>query len=168
VNISPQQFVKQSITNQIERLKRERWLDPAMLELELSLSNMLLLVDEHRDQLYRLRDWGVRFAVDNLGTDLIDFDRLLRCPADTLKIDRRLTAKVHSHPASSDLVAEIASIGERFQLRVVAVGVETPEQLKTLRSLGEMEVQGYLLSPPVPVGEFQQLLSVGKQRKESQ
>jgi EAL domain-containing protein (putative c-di-GMP-specific phosphodiesterase class I) len=168
VNVSPQQFVKQSITDQIERLKRERWLDPAMLELELSLENMLLLVDEHRDQLYRLRDWGVRFAVDNLGTDLIDFDRLLRCPADTLKIDRQLTAKVHSHPASSDLIAEIARIGERFQLRVVAVGVETPEQLQTLRGLGEMEVQGYLLSPPVPLGEFQQLLSVGRQQKESQ
>jgi EAL domain-containing protein (putative c-di-GMP-specific phosphodiesterase class I) len=128
---------------------------------------MLLLVDEHRDQLYRLRDWGVRFAVDNLGTDLINFDRLLRCPADTLKIDRQLIDRVDSHPASADLVAEIASIGERFQLRVVAVGVETPEQLQTLRNLGEIEVQGYLLSPPVPIGEFQQLLEVGKQRSES-
>lgn len=167
VNISPQQFVRQSITNQIERLKRERWLDPAMLELELSLENMLLLVDEHRDQLYRLRDWGVRFAVDNLGTDLINFDRLLRCPADTLKIDRQLIRRVDSHPASADLVAEIASIGERFQLRVVAVGVESPEQLQIVRNFGEMEVQGYLLSPPVPIGEFQQLLAVGKQRKES-
>ena len=63
--------------------------------------------------------------------------------------------------------AEIASIGERFQLRVVAVGVETPEQLQTLRNLGEMEIQGYLLSPPVPIGEFQQLLAVGRQRRES-
>ena len=79
-----------------------------------------------------------------------------------------LSRKVDSHPASADLVAEIASIGERFQLRVVAVGVETPEQLQTLRGLGDMEVQGYLLSPPVPIGEFQQLLAVGKQRKESQ
>jgi EAL domain-containing protein (putative c-di-GMP-specific phosphodiesterase class I) len=106
--------------------------------------------------------------VDNLGTDLINFDRLLRCPADTLKIDRQLISQVHSHPASADLVAEIAGIGERFQLRVVAVGVETPEQLNTLRGLGEMEVQGYLLSPPVPIGEFQQLLSVGRQQQESQ
>lgn len=169
VNISPQQFVNGAITNQIERLKRERWLDPAMLELELSLENMLLLVDEHRDQLYRLRDWGVRFAVDNLGTDLINFDRLLRCPADTLKIDRQLVNRVDNHPASRDLIAEIAGIGDRFQLRVVAVGVETPEQLRSLRDVGEMEIQGYLMAPPVPIGEFHQLLSVGstKQKKES-
>jgi EAL domain-containing protein (putative c-di-GMP-specific phosphodiesterase class I) len=169
VNVSPQQFANESITRQIERLKRERWLDPAMLELELSLENMLQLVDEHRDQLYRLRDWGVRFAVDNLGTELINFDRLLRCPADTLKIDRQLIGRVDNHPASRDLVGEISSIGDRFQLRVVAVGVETPEQLKTLRKLGDMEVQGFLLSPPVPLGEFQQLLSEGadRQKKES-
>ena len=159
VNVSPQQFVNEAITRQIERLKRERWLDPAMLELELSQENMLTLVDDHRDQLYQLRDWGVRFAIDNLGTELINFDRLLRCPADTLKIDRGLTSKVCTHPASRDLIREIASIGERFQLRVVAVGVETPEQLEALSSLGEMDMQGYLLAPPVSISEFHRLLS---------
>lgn len=166
VNVSPQQFVNQAITRQIERLKRERWLDPAMLELELSQENMLELVDQHRDQLYRLRDWGVRFSIDNLGTDLINFDRLLRCPADTLKIDRSLTSKVSTHPASRELIREIAAIGERFQLRVVAVGVEAPDQLEALSALGEMEMQGYLLAPPVPINEFHQLLSTAPESDE--
>jgi EAL domain-containing protein (putative c-di-GMP-specific phosphodiesterase class I)/GGDEF domain-containing protein len=161
INVSPQQFVNNAITRQIERLRGERWLDPAMLELELSQENLLILVDQHRDQLYRLRDWGVRFAIDNLGTELINFDKLLRCPADTLKIDRSLVAKVCTHAASRELVSEIAGIGERFGLRVVAVGVEAPEQLDTLSRLGDMDVQGYLLSPPVPIGEFHQLLSPG-------
>jgi EAL domain-containing protein (putative c-di-GMP-specific phosphodiesterase class I)/GGDEF domain-containing protein len=159
VNVSTQQFADQAITRQIERLRRERWLDPAMLELELGLPAMLELVDDHRDQLYRLRDWGVRFAIDNLGTDLIDFDRLLRCPVDTLKIDLSLTAKVLTHPASRDLIREIIGIGERFQLRVVAVGVESPDQLAALNALGEIDMQGYLLAPPVPIEEFHQLLS---------
>ena len=169
INISPQQFVNQAITRQIERLKRERWLDPAMLELEMSLTSMIFLVDEHRDQLYRLRDWGVRFAIDNLGTDIIDFDRLLRCPADTLKVDRELVQRSDSHAASRDLIREIANIGQRFGLRVVAVGVETPEQLAAVQRLGEVDVQGFLLSPPVPISEFHQLLSAQseKQRKES-
>jgi EAL domain-containing protein (putative c-di-GMP-specific phosphodiesterase class I)/GGDEF domain-containing protein len=159
VNVSPQQFVNRAITRQIERLRGERWLDPAMLELELSQENMLLLVDEHREQLYALRDWGVRFAIDNVGTELIDFDRLLRCPADTLKIDRSLTSKVTTHPASRDLISEIVGIGERFQLRVVAVGVETQDQVEALNRLGDMDLQGFLLSPPVPIDEFHQLLS---------
>ncbi|MFV2089890.1 MAG: EAL domain-containing protein, partial [Pseudomonadales bacterium] len=114
VNISPQQFVNGAITRQIDRLRRENWLDPAMLELELSQENMLLLVDEFREQLYQLRDWGVRFAIDNLGKELIDSDKLLRCPADTLKIDRSLIAKIDTHPASRDLIREIWAIGDRF------------------------------------------------------
>lgn len=159
VNVSPQQFVNQAITRQIDRLRRERWLDPAMLELELPQQAMLTLVDEHRDQLYRLRDWGVRFAIDRLGTELIQFDRLLRCPADTLKVDKTLVARVCSHPASRDLIREIAGMGERFQLRVVAVGVETPDQLEILNQIGEMDIQGFLLAPPVPINEFHRLLS---------
>jgi EAL domain-containing protein (putative c-di-GMP-specific phosphodiesterase class I) len=139
-----------------------------MLELELSLANMMLLVDEHRDQLYRLRDCGVRFAIDNLGTELINFDRLLRCPADTLKIDRQLVARVVDHPSSRDLVSEIIGIGDRFQLRVVAVGVETPEQLSTVRKLGDVDIQGYLLSPPVPISEFHQLLSASNRKRQKE
>ena len=72
-----------------------------------------------------------------------------------------------SHAASADLVGEIAGIGERFQLRVVAVGVETPEQLRILRDLGSMEVQGYLLAPPVSIGDFDKLLEVGRQESSS-
>ena len=78
---------------------------------------------------------------------------------DTLKIDLSLTGKVLTHPASRDLIREIVGIGERFQLRVVAVGVESPDQLAALNALGEMDMQGYLLAPPVPIEEFHQLLS---------
>ena len=159
INVSPQQFVNDGITRQILRLKKEQWLDPGMLELELPHESMLELVDNHRAQLYQLRDLGVRFAIDNLGRDLIDSDKLLRCPVDTLKVDRSLTAKIATHPASRDLITEIAGIGERFQLRVVAVGVEDQAQLDFLEQLGNLDIQGYFMSPPVPIGEFHQLLS---------
>ena len=62
-------------------------------------------------------------------------------------------------PGGRDRIREIAGIGERFQLRVVAVGVEAPEQLEALTTLGEMDMQGYLLAPPVSIDEFHQLLS---------
>lgn len=158
VNVSPQQFHKDAILNQIRRFSAERWLDPAMLELELSHENMLHLVDDYREQLYTLRDWGVRFALDNLGNSLIDANKLLRCPADTLKIDRGLIAVMCNDPQAADLVEQICQLGTRFKLRVVAVGVETDEQLTRLADYGCSDVQGYLLSPPVPLGDFQHLL----------
>ena len=159
VNVSPQQFHNDAILNQIRRFSAERWLDPAMLELELSHENMLHLVDGHREQLYTLRDLGVRFALDNLGNSLIDANKLLRCPADTLKIDRGLIASLCHDAQAADLVKQICQLGQRFKLRVVAVGVETHEQLTRLVDYGCSDVQGYLLSPPVAISEFYQLLS---------
>ncbi|MCB1684207.1 MAG: GGDEF domain-containing phosphodiesterase [Pseudomonadales bacterium] len=165
INVSPQQFTGGAISRQIERLQRERWLDPAMLELELSHAHLTALVDQHREQLYRLRDRGVRFAIDNLGQELIDADRLLRCPADTLKIDRRLIANLTTGSAARDLIAQLCDLAARYRLRVVAVGVEDTAQLHLLEGLGEVDVQGYLLSPPVPLAEFHQLLSEPRNRQ---
>ena len=158
VNVSPQQFHKDAILNQIRRFSAERWLDPAMLELELSQEGMLHLVDAYREQLYTLRDWGVRFALDNLGSSLIDARKLLRCPVDTLKIDRALIASFLDDSHAADLVAQICELGQRFDLRVVAVGVEAQDQLEALARLGCSTVQGYLLSPPVPLQQFHQVL----------
>jgi EAL domain-containing protein (putative c-di-GMP-specific phosphodiesterase class I)/GGDEF domain-containing protein len=164
VNVSPQQFHNDAILNQIRRFSAERWLDPSMLELELSHENMLYLVDDYRDQLYTLRDLGVRFAMDNLGNSLIDANKLLRCPADTLKIDRSLIAALCKDKQAADLVKQICQLGARFNLRVVAVGVETDEQLTRLVDYGCSDVQGYLLSAPVPLEDFYQLLGHPKAR----
>ncbi len=158
INVSPQQFHNNAISKQIDRIRVERWLEPTMLELELSHENMLHLVDTYRDQLYKLRDLGVRFALDNLGNSLIDPAKLLRCPVDTLKIDRSLTANIETDPQAADLVQQICLLGDRFKLRVVAVGVENEAQLKLLGDFGCTDVQGYLLSPPIPLEEFHQLL----------
>ena len=84
INVSPQQFVNDALKNQIERLSKDQWLDPSILELELSHDKLLQVVDQHRSALFQLRDLGVRIAIDNLGTSIVDTHKLLRCPADTL------------------------------------------------------------------------------------
>ncbi|MDZ7670611.1 MAG: GGDEF domain-containing protein [Gammaproteobacteria bacterium] len=159
INVSPQQFHKAAIVERIGRYRTESWFDPAMLELELSQDAMLTLVDDYRTQLYQLRDWGVRFAMDNLGSSLIDTAKLLRCPADTLKIDRALISRLDEDREARELVAQICQLGQRFELRVVAVGVERAEQLTLLERFGCTDVQGYLFSPPVSLAQFRALLN---------
>ena len=158
INVSPQQFDRNVINRQIERLTAERWLDPTMLELELTHDQLLYLVDHHRSSLYALRDMGVRFALDRLGADLIHAEKLLRCPADTLKMDRSLIARA-GDPTADALISEICQLANRFNLRSVAVGVEQEYQLERLKSLGCSDVQGYLLSKPVPLAEFRGILA---------
>lgn len=159
INISPQQFTHNAIKNQIMRLSKEQWLDPAILELEMSHANLLHVVDQHRTELFELRDLGVRIAIDNLGTGVVDTKKLLRCPADTLKIDRSLIASLETDASARTLIEQICRVGQRFQLRVVAVGVETEEQRRILEDLGCTDVQGFLFSSPVPLDEFQRLLT---------
>lgn len=159
INVSPQQFHKAAIVERIDRYRAESWFDPGMLELELPQDAMLTLVDDYRPQLYKLRDWGVRFAMDNLGSSLIDAAKLLRCPADTLKIDRSLISRMEDDPEARELISHICQLGQRFELRVVAVGVERPAQLTDLERLGCTDVQGYLLSPPVSLEQFRSLLN---------
>jgi EAL domain-containing protein (putative c-di-GMP-specific phosphodiesterase class I) len=159
INVSPQQFNKGTIVAQIERFRAERWLDPSLLEIEIPHEVMLQLVDAQREQLYRLRDLGVRFALDHLGAGLLDAARLLRCPADTLKIDRVLVERLDADVHARELVEGICQLGRRFQLRVVAVGVERESQLSILRQAGCTDAQGYLFSPPVSLARFGDLLS---------
>ncbi|NIP15105.1 MAG: EAL domain-containing protein [Pseudomonadales bacterium] len=158
VNVSPQQFNGRSIVTQISRNAAEHRLNTTSLELELSQRNMLRLVDDYREQVYTLRDWGVRFAIDNLGGGLIEPEKLLRCPVDTLKIDRSVVSALTRDTQAADLAAQICELGERFNLRVVGVGVETEEQLSMLAEWGCKDAQGMLVSRPVPVTGFQHVM----------
>lgn len=158
LNVSVQQFNNDAISKQISRLRDENWLDPGIVELELPQEQMLQLLDKHRSQVYRLRDQGVRFALDNLGRSVIDTNRLLRCPADTLKIDRSIVARLDKDPTAVTLVDEICQLATRFGLRSVAVGVETESQFDLLLRCGCSDVQGYLFAEPVNLAEFQNLI----------
>ncbi|MBM4204872.1 MAG: DEAD/DEAH box helicase [Gammaproteobacteria bacterium] len=83
---------------------------------------------------------------------------LLRCPADTLKLDRTLVARLGTDRSALELASELCNLGRRFNLRTVGVGVETEAQLNALLQAGCNEVQGYLLSMPVPLEDFQSFL----------
>lgn len=158
VNTSPHQFNNAGIKAQIERLTKDNWINPATLELELTHDNLLHVVDQHRSTLYALREMGVRIAIDNIGVGLVDTEKLLRCPADTLKIDRSLIAKIETDSNARSLAEHVCKLGERFSLRVVAVGVETEEQKKILAEFGQPDIQGYLYAEPVPLEQFQKFL----------
>ncbi|MEM7079505.1 MAG: EAL domain-containing protein [Pseudomonadota bacterium] len=164
INTSPQQFVHDSIKSQIQRLASDNWVDPNIIELELTHDNLLQVVDQNRTTLYELRDMGVRIAIDNLGLGIVDTTKLLRCPADTLKIDRSIIAKIQTSEQARALVDQICRVGHRFSLRVVAVGVETEAQRNLLIDLGCTEAQGYLFAEPIPLERFHRYLVDPKYR----
>lgn len=138
----------------VERILRAHRMDGSQLELEMTESLLMLQVDENVKVLRRLGDLGVQISLDDFGTGYSSLAYLKKFPIDALKIDRTFVRDIVEDPDDSAITAAVVSIGHHMQLRVVAEGVETPEQLAILRTMGCDEYQGYLFSRPLPAAGF--------------
>jgi len=101
---------------------------------------------------------GVLVSVDDFGTGYSSMSYLRRFPIDKLKIDRSFISEVMTRPEDASIVRAIVSLAHSLQLKVVAEGVETPEQLNFLKSIGCDQYQGYHFSTPVDAPSFRALL----------
>jgi diguanylate cyclase len=131
-------------------------LDPSYLEIELTESAVMNDPKRSIGVLNELSRIGVLVSVDDFGTGYSSMSYLRKFPIDTLKIDRSFIAKVTHSPADASIVRAILSFAHSLQLKVVAEGVETAEQLDLLRSLGCDQYQGYYCSPAVPASTFRE------------
>jgi diguanylate cyclase (GGDEF)-like protein/PAS domain S-box-containing protein len=155
VNISTRQFNDpRGFANEITRLLNATGLDPRYLELEMTESMLLKNVDENIAVLRRLGKLGTRLAVDDFGTGYSSLAYLKQLPIDTLKIDRTFVRDIETDADDAAIIGAIIAMAHGLDVRVTAEGVETKGQVEALRKLGCDEFQGFLLSKPLPVGEF--------------
>ncbi len=108
--------------------------------------------------LQRLHDIGVRISLDDFGTGYSSLSYLKRFPFDKIKIDRSFVAELTGKDDNScAIVRTVAALGASLGIATTAEGVETGEQLQRIRKEGYTEIQGYFLSPPVPLLELMRL-----------
>ncbi|QJR16872.1 sensor domain-containing phosphodiesterase [Usitatibacter palustris] len=131
-------------------------IDPATLELELTESLLMQNIDEKVALLNRLGKLGVGLAIDDFGTGYSSLSYLKALPVDSIKIDSSFVRDIHADPNDEAIIRAILAMAHSMGLRVVAEGVETPEQLAALRELGCDEYQGFLTSAALPAEEFEQ------------
>ncbi|MBU1353997.1 MAG: EAL domain-containing protein [Gammaproteobacteria bacterium] len=125
------------------------------LELEITESMLMDDVEQSTVSLHALRDMGITVAIDDFGTGFSSLSYLAKLPVDTLKIDRSFITGLSLGPQGLALVSTIINLGHSLGLKVVAEGVETEDQSRMLALLGCDEIQGYLLSRPVPAAVFE-------------
>jgi diguanylate cyclase (GGDEF)-like protein/PAS domain S-box-containing protein len=155
VNVSPQQLRHRDFVADIQLVVGIDPLAAAGLDLEITESMVMQDFKHNIASLHAIRAMGLRIAIDDFGTGFSSLSYLAKLPVDTLKIDRSFIIDLDAGPEGSALVATIISLAHALKLKVVAEGVETPEQLRILSLLQCDEYQGFLFGKPVPADIFE-------------
>jgi EAL domain-containing protein (putative c-di-GMP-specific phosphodiesterase class I) len=108
--------------------------------------------------LHQIRELGVRIANDDFGTGYSSLSHLQSFPFDRIKIDRSFVKNIAECSGSLNIVRAMAALASGLGISATAEGVESKEQLDTIRSEGCTEMQGFLLSKPLPAHEIEKLL----------
>jgi EAL domain-containing protein (putative c-di-GMP-specific phosphodiesterase class I) len=154
VNVSALQFQNEKFLEELFAILDDTGLDPRYLELELTESALMKHAELTASVLSTLRGMGVQVAVDDFGTGYSSLSYLRKFPLDALKIDQSFVRQITTIPGETDIVRAIINMGRSLNLRVIAEGVETQDQLDFLKIHQCDEAQGYFFSPPILSQQF--------------
>jgi len=150
VNVSARQFLHSDLAGSIERALREYDLPAPLFEVEVTESDSMRNADEAVATLARLRSEGIGVAIDDFGTGYSSLAYLKRFRVDALKLDRSFVRGLPQDAGDVSIARAVIGMAHGLGLRTVAEGVETPAQRAFLAGCGCHEMQGYLLSRPLP------------------
>jgi diguanylate cyclase (GGDEF)-like protein/PAS domain S-box-containing protein len=150
VNLSPRQLAEPGLVDDVARVLRETGVSPDKVWLEITENTLMRDAESMARSLGSLRSLGVHLAVDDFGTGYSSMTYLKRFPVDALKVDRSFVDGLGRDPEDTAICTAVVSLAHALGLRAVAEGVETPEQLAELRTLGCEMAQGYLFGKPQP------------------
>ncbi|BCY09290.1 bifunctional diguanylate cyclase/phosphodiesterase [Actinoplanes sp. L3-i22] len=150
VNISPRNLVDPDLPGVVRAAVAAAAIPAAMLELEITETAITTDPEHAAGTLERLRALGIGVSIDDFGAGYTSLAQLGTMPVDTLKIDQLFVADLLTNPAHEAVVRNIIQLCRELGLRTVAEGVETPGTWARLDELGCDEIQGYVLTPPLP------------------
>ncbi|MBC7498983.1 MAG: EAL domain-containing protein [Herminiimonas sp.] len=162
VNLSGVQLNQGRVLNTIEEALSRHNLEAKYIEFELTESVVMNDAEGATRNLQLLKDKGVKLALDDFGTGYSSLAYLKHFPFDILKIDRAFITDITKSPRDAMIPTAVIALGHSLNLRVVAEGVETEEQLEYLRDIGCDEIQGYYFSRPVPAIALENMLHADK------
>jgi diguanylate cyclase (GGDEF)-like protein/PAS domain S-box-containing protein len=162
VNLSARQFRQKDLDARIRALVSAAGVDPALIELEITESQLMENPEDAIRTMRQLREAGIRMAIDDFGTGYSSLAYLTRFPVKALKIDRSFVADVFSDHADAAIVRTIIEMAHTLGFTVVAEGVETDRQAAFLRQFGCEQAQGFLFARPMPAADVSVLINSSK------
>ncbi len=157
VNLSPRQLRQRQFAHHLGEVLKRHQVDPRMLELEVTESQLMDRPAEAMEALAELKALGVRLSIDDFGTGYSSLSHLQKFPVDFIKIDRSfLGGGVHDGHAV--ITRAIIALGHSLKMKVIAEGVETKEQLAFLRTHNCDQMQGYYFSAALSQEKLQEMV----------
>jgi len=153
VNLSARQFGQKGVVEKIQAILREVGIPPHYIELELTESLLMDMGHNSLAVMNQLSEAGFDLSLDDFGTGYSSLSRLKLLPVKSLKIDQSFVRDIASDENDEAIVNATAVLAHALEMKVIAEGVETQEQLDFIRDLMCEEYQGYLFSRPLPADE---------------
>jgi diguanylate cyclase (GGDEF)-like protein/PAS domain S-box-containing protein len=158
VNLSAVQFTQPNLVELIASILQESQLPAKYLELEITEGTVMDSPQAAIDIMLQIRAMGIHLSLDDFGTGYSSLAYLKKFPLNTLKIDKAFVDDIEHSEQGRNMVATIVTIAHNLGLHVVAEGVEQNNQLDFLATLHCEQLQGFLYSKPLSVGDFKQYL----------
>ncbi|HZW21375.1 bifunctional diguanylate cyclase/phosphodiesterase [Noviherbaspirillum sp.] len=158
INVSARQFRESNVANTLASCLARYRVNPDLIEIELTESSMIDEGHNVIETLQAIQAMGIKLSVDDFGTGYSSLSQLQRLDFDVIKVDRAFTTELDKPKEGVALITAIITMAHALGMRVVAEGVETIEQIVTLKQLRCDEVQGYYISKPLPPSDTQPIL----------
>lgn len=165
VNLSRSQLACSDLPARVQRVLKESGLEPSRLQLEITENQAVSSRTEQIDALRRLREIGVKLAMDDFGTGMSSLSGLHQMPIDVVKIDRSFVNHLGEGKQFMALARSIIELAGNLGLKTVAEGIETAEHLAALQALGCGLGQGYYFARPMAPEAFESYLLTGVDRR---
>ena len=157
VNLSAVQFKSPTLVADVRRVLAKSGLQPSRLQIEVTESLFLDEGDKVLSILTEFRRMGLTISMDDFGTGYSSLGYLNRFPFDKIKIDQSFVRDM-SRPENIAIVRSVIGLSNALDMRVIAEGIETPEQMRILYAEGCREMQGYYFSRPRPASDLPKML----------
>lgn len=155
LNLSARHFLSDGVVEKLAQIVKEMNVCPNYLTFEITESVGMENQQHVIDRFIAFREQGFSISIDDFGTGFSAFVYLKHYPIHEIKIDRQFIQVTDNDPTGNVIVQSIIELARGLELKTVCEGIETPEQLDTLRSLGCDEMQGYYFARPLPIDELE-------------
>ena len=154
LNVSPRQFSDPDFIDNLKQVLQETGADPHRLTLEITEGLAMANIKHSIDTMNQLKQLGIRFSVDDFGTGYSSLSYLHQLPIDELKIDQSFVRNISSSPENEVIVDTIIAMAQQLNLKIVAEGIESPDELNYLKLRKCDYFQGYHFARPIPFQQF--------------